>query len=213
MPKKKEEKKKNRFKLPFVKPLIFLGIIALIILIFTSKPTIFWRPIVNFLNAGVELNSNTTLSQDEAKNRVEEEINSGDERIEINEEIITVLARENFGNLRDLTIDIEENEMKLLFILNDEVEDLEIYGQMIATVNENNQLEINRVGTGRIGLPSSLNQFIFEGLFSRLTLGQEINNDKLVFQLLGVRESFNFENITLEKDNLVLENLEFNLFN
>ncbi|MDQ7020590.1 MAG: hypothetical protein Q9M91_01965 [Candidatus Dojkabacteria bacterium] len=142
--------------------LIILAAIGILIFLLVTRTNIILGTVIDFLNKDLETTSisSENTSYDilaDVYSQIDEELEI--QSLEFSEEEITILARESFEDLEDLTIDIESNKITLFWKAYSRVEDHPVLG--VVTLNkESDNIEIDHFGTARIGFPKIVNKFV-----------------------------------------------------
>jgi hypothetical protein len=189
-----------------------LGIIILccaVSIISLSKPGFVWTPLSEFLNDGKQ----TTIIADRSAAEVQQEIlgqvtSVGENNIKVTEEQLTVLARQQLPQLRDLTVDIEQGILSLYWKL-DQSEN-SIIANVDIGIDQSGKVSIKKIGTPKIALPESFNNAVAESVIqaitnsanqSEMTSSATNSFDPSMLQnLITTNENFQLKSINLEND-------------
>lgn len=194
--------------------LVFCFIIIAGIYVASTKPSGVWEKVIDFLNADLVVQEQNLSTYDAVKANLDEQLDvKGENNIEITEEQLTVLGRENISQLDTLTADIESEVVRLYWVIDNRVEDKPLWGVVEIGVVDSKP-EIQKVGTERFGLPSVLNEAITNGILSLLNFGDESKDpNDLVKNLITKNDEMQINKITLEKDKMVITiNVDVSLF-
>ncbi len=191
--------------------LLIVGLLYLVI----AKPDALWKRFVDFLNNDINVEQFNNLSYEDATAELNNQIdNIGDNQIVITENQLTAIGRKNIPQLKNLTIDTKLNTIRILWNL-DEIENNEpLWGIIEISKNNANELQINKIGTNRVGLPSFVNKAISDVALNILDFGSEDRNaDQIFNQLVDFNENYKIQSIDIQ-DGQVVVNLEVkaNLF-
>lgn len=190
--------------------LIFAGIYIL-----TTKPVGAWEKIVEFLNDDVQVNYTKSLpNYDTVKVSVDDQLNTkGQNEIKITEDQLTVLGRENISQLKNLTVDVESEVVRLYWTIDENNKENPLWGVVEIKILEGKP-EIKKIGTERVGLPSFLNEALTNGILAMLDFGNnEKNPNEIIRALITKNEEMEISEIRLEKDLLVIVvNVDVSIF-
>lgn len=212
MSEEKEEKESSRSALSqivlIIKVIFFTLIFCFCFFIMTliARPMVLWKPISNFLNKGVILKENLEYTPQTARDYVEAQIGVfGENEITLPEDVITAIARDGIKNLPNLTIDIENGAAKLYWQLDTTRKSAEVLGFVEVKLDENNTIEVSKVGTPRFTLPKSLSNSLFSTALGILAIeGDKDNKNNLIFELLQIEKSYSIQNIEFKENELKL---------
>ena len=216
--KERDYEKDEKGRLPGCRNIgcFFLLIIAALVIfcfyVVLSKPKSLWNPLVDFLNAEVELKDENKLTFLESKSIVEEKINDNHAEVKIPENALTALTQESFDSFKNINVQIEEGRMFVYFVLDDSIPENPLYGVVVVKINEAQNLEIEKVGTPKVGIPKQINKALVNSALAYLTLGEKLEEENLIYKLLASKNSFKAEKIEFQQDNLVLKNITFDLY-
>jgi hypothetical protein len=102
--------------------------------------------------------------------------------------------------------------MFVYFVLDDSIPENPLYGVVVVKINEAQNLEIEKVGTPKVGIPKQINKALVNSALAYLTLGEKLEEENLIYKLLASKNSFKAEKIEFQQDNLVLKNITFDLY-
>lgn len=185
--------------------LLIVGFSYLII----SKPDSLWKRFVSFLNNDIQVQEFNNLSYEDATAQLNNQIDTiGDNQIVITEDQLTAIGRKNIPQLNHLTIDTKPNKIRVLWQLDKTTENEPLWGIIEISKTETNDLEISKIGTNRVGLPSFVNRAITDLALNVLDFGSEDRDaDQIFNQLVDFNEDYQIKSIDI-KDNQVVVNLE-----
>lgn len=169
--------------------LILLLICCLsITFILISKPPVVWDSVVDFNNMEIELLDDSEFSYEDAVDRIDEQIvNRGDNFVTIEEEFLSVLARESFPALKDLTILVGEDSMTLYWLID---ESSNLIGAAEIRIDNDSRLYIDGLGTPRFKLPKELSNSVAGIALTYLNFGNSTNESgNLIYKILGAKDS------------------------
>ena len=195
--------------------LLFILVIIGFAYIIINKPAFIWSEVVEYLNDGqkapkYEPQDLTTL-QESINSQIS---NIGEVSINLTQDQLTTLIRNNTVQLKDLTVDIDPNLLTLYWYLDNSLPAKPLYGIVEIKSTESGNLEITKVGTGKVGLPDAVNKFATNTVYSLLNL----ENTEGTSPLSILTSIFNSENITVKsvklEDGLVkiTADIKVNLF-
>lgn len=194
--------------------IIFLSF-SFVIYIFIKKPEPIWNEVVIFLNDDLQVEEyKKNTDPDLIRVKVNDQINSiGENEVMISEDDLTALVRDNYSDLKELTIDIEPGKMNFVWIIDDSIEDNPLYGVVVFKSKEG-ELYIQKAGTNKVALPQIINRLITKSAFKVLELGKQEVNDQLILEILDMDEDFKVKEIRLIDENLyLLLDVDVNVFN
>lgn len=173
----------------------------------------------NFLNIAITfLNNDLEISQPELtqsskniKENIDAQVKSvGENQIEISEADLTVLARDRFDNLKDLTVDIKDGYMIFYWQIYESDEKLYAIAE-IKNENKDN-LYIDRLGTKRFFFPKRFNRIIAGFSFNGIDFVKDKEN-KLIYEILDSDQVYTIEDVKFEDNKLKLTiNVDIKLF-
>jgi hypothetical protein len=181
---------------------------VIFIVLLIAKPPFFWGRTTDFLNKDVSIDTEKDYVElSTAQDLLESQIQSiGENRVELDEETLTVLARNSFENVPHLTVDLEEGSLRLIWIIDNTKDDHPLYGVAEIKKDDDNNLYIDKLGTPRVYLPKPIGKAIFTTMVSLLTIGDEkADQNSLIYQLLSANPTFDITNIEFGDDELILD--------
>jgi hypothetical protein len=179
----------------------------LFILLLIVKPPFFWSRTTDFLNKNTSVDTekdyvDLTTAQDILESQIQA---VGENKVELDEDILTVLARNSFENVPYLTVDLEKDSLKLIWIIDNSKDEYPLYGVAEIKKDSKNSLYIDKLGTPRVYLPKAIGKAIFTTIVSLLTIGDEkADQNSLIYQLLSANPTFDITEIEFADDKLIL---------
>lgn len=195
--------------------LVILLLVVGTVFIIVNKPSGLWNSVVTFLNAGVNVPEYNGTTSEEAKNSINDQITKvGENQVEIDEDEFTAIVKERVPDLKNPSIDIEANVIKLFWELDQTIKEEPLFAVMEIKV-ENKKLVISKVGVNRFGTPAFLNDFVSNTVIS---LFNQSNTKKdgdygLLYNFLAPDENITITDLKLEQDKAIITlNINANLF-
>lgn len=175
--------------------LFFLLIIIGFIYIVINKPPVIWSEVVSFLNAEQSAPAYKPQDLDSLQDSINNQINEvGEVTIELTQDQLTTLIRDKSSQLNELTIDIEKDKLYLYFYLDKTLPAKPLYG-IVEISEDNNNLAITRIGTGKVALPEIFNKTATNTIYSLLNI-DTTNEQNPTSILSGI---FNSESLDIKK--------------
>lgn len=176
--------------------LLFVLTIIGIAYVIINKPAFIWSEVVTFLND--DQRAPTYKPQD--LTNLQESINSqisniGEVQINLTQDQLTTLVRDQATQLNDLTIEINPQQLNIYFFLDKTLPAKPLYGIVNITQSADGKLEISRIGTGLIPLPDFINKTATNGVYSILNIDNSNQNQSPLSILSSI---FNSENLTIK---------------
>ncbi len=184
-------------------------------LILISKPPVVWDGIVSFNNKDAYLDYETEYNLEESRKHVEEQIqNIGENTINLEEDHLTVLARSSFPELKDLTIDMEEGEMRIYWSIEQIKTEAPLIGYAEIRKNNDNELYVEQLGTPRFRLPRSLNETISTAALAIFSFGEEkASENNLLYKIISANGDVEIKDVRFLDDSLeLIVNVDVNLY-
>lgn len=191
---------------------ILLVLLSIVIII--TRPAAIWGNITMFFNAGLQLPVNEEVSEEKA----EEEINSqlekvGENLVIINESQLAGLTKNKLSQLKDLKVDIEKENIKFIWTMDKTNEEAPLFGIIEINIGENNQLQVSRVGTNRVSIPTVLNKLLTESVLAISNIQGTDNKNNLLYTILPFDKNIEINSIQLDQDQInLIVNLKAGLF-
>lgn len=194
---------------------LFLLLIIGCIYIVINKPPFIWSEIVEYANNGIEAPKYTPQDLNNLQDNINSQINNiGEVKINLTQDQLTTLIRNNTTGLNDLTVDINNNEMIIYWQLDKTLPAKPLYGIVEIKETSEGNLEISKIGTGRIGLPDFISTAATNTVYSLLNINKE--NQTPVGLLTSI---FTSDNLTIKSVNLedglvkITADIKVDLFN
>jgi len=198
--------------------ILIILLVTGVIYLFSAKPSGLWNATVDFLNTDNSIlsSSSNTLDSQTVKNDINNQIKTiGDTDFIITQEQLTALAKDKFSNFRNLSVLVTKSYIRLYWDLDQTISSNTLKGIIELKLDSNNKLYLNKVGTGRIGLPNFLNNFMTNTFYSILNINNANKDDKYGF-LLNLIPASNLKIKQLELDDKKIHikaNIKVDLFN
>ncbi|MCA9381702.1 hypothetical protein KC678_05530 [Candidatus Dojkabacteria bacterium] len=179
------------------------------------RPPSIWNGIVEFSNKDVELKKENEISFEQAKQSIQDQITQiGENTVVVEEDYVTALAREGFKGFKDLTIDVGEGYLDINWALESSLPNKPLIAQLRIGTNQDNQIEIKRLGTPALSLPKSVNQALTAVIINLINSNDSSGENKsLMGNLLSVQNDASIESISF-KDGYIelIVNINVNLY-
>jgi hypothetical protein len=187
--------------------LIFILLIVGLIFLIANKPANIWGSVVDFLNAGIQIDAASPLTIEAAREQINSQIETvGKNTITINEAQLTALTKDRLPQLGNLQTSIEDNSIKLYWNLDEFSAQKPLYGVLEIKKSNEGKIEITSIGTNRIAVPEVLSKTVSESIVSVLNIGNTTDEKfRLVYNLLNPDKNLKIDDITIEKDNIIIE--------
>ncbi len=196
--------------------LIILSVCFLsVFFIIFSKPPAIWEIIVDYNNKDGGLNYELEITKEEAQELIESQIDEiGENVIEIPEDYVSVLARDSFSELKNLTVDMEEDKMKLYWSIEQIETPKPLIGYAEIRKNIDNELYVEQLGTPRFRLPRALNNSLSTAALAVFSFGEEkAENNNLLYKILSADDSVQINDVNFKEDVLeIIINVEVRLY-
>ena len=195
--------------------LIILAIIGIAYVII-NKPAVIWSEVVTYLNAGERAPSSSPQDLTNLQDLVNSQIsNIGEVQINLTQDQLTTLIRDQATQLNDLTIEVKPKQLTIYFYLDKTLPAKPLYGIVNINQTPEGKLEISRIGTGLIPLPDFVNKTATNTIYSVLNI-DNTNQDQSPISILS--SIFNSQNITIKSVDLqegtvkITADIKVNLF-
>jgi len=190
---------------------ILLFCCASIIFIIINRPAFIWDRVVSFLNQGLELPQYTPSSASYVEENIISNLKTGQNDVYITEDQLTTIARDRFPQFKDLTFDIESEELKFYWALDNNTNP--IYANVSMKIVDNN-IKISKIGTPNLDLPEFTSSAINSAIISLLNINGQSGEDSILNTILNSDSNFKVNKIEFQKDKVYLDVfLNINLFN
>jgi len=195
--------------------LIILAIVGIAYVII-NKPAVIWSEVVTYLNAGERAPSSSPQDLTNLQDLVNSQIsNIGEVQINLTQDQLTTLIRDQATQLNDLTIEVKPKQLTIYFYLDKTLPAKPLYGIVNINQTPEGKLEISRIGTGLIPLPDFVNKTATNTIYSVLNI-DNTNQDQSPISILS--SIFNSQNITIKSVDLqegtvkITADIKVNLF-
>lgn len=188
--------------------LLIILLIAGFIFLIANKPTGIWGTFVNFMNAEIVEPQYEVVPEEQAIISINDQVtNVGENEVVITEQLLGSIVKGRFPQFKDMKVDIEQDIVKLVWKMDETVPETPLYGVIDITQNQQNKnLEITKVGTGRVGTPQFLNDAItgtITSFLNKLVPGQESN--QILYNILSPEGGVTLSDVKIEKDQIKLK--------
>ncbi len=185
------------------------------IFIAVNKPAGIWNTAVDFLNAGVSVPAFKGTTSDQAKAAINSQITKvGENKVTIDEDSFTAILRQKIPDLKEPSVDIEPDLIKVYWKLDQSVPNDPLYG-VVEIIVQDKKLVITKAGVNRVGSPAFLNDFVSNTVIS---LFNQANSKKdqdfsLLYNFLSPDQNVTITGVSLQQDKAVITlNIAANLF-
>ncbi|MCA9386848.1 hypothetical protein KC669_02315 [Candidatus Dojkabacteria bacterium] len=195
--------------------LIIFFCCALFFIITAYRPPSIWNGIVEFSNKDVELKKESDISFEEAKEHIGEQVTAiGENKVIIEEDYLTALAKEGFNGFKDLTVNVEEGHLDLFWALESSIPNNPLIAQIRVGTDSSGDVVIQRLGTPRVSVPRSVNQLLTTAVIKLLNSEKnDTNNKSIIGNLLSVENDTSIEKINFRDGFVELTiNINVNLY-
>lgn len=208
MPEQKKEKRTRRKVTSLFLRILGCWVPILLLFLFIafliSKPPIIWNGVADFINNDVSVDPISPLTEEEALQQINSQLKTvGENTIRINETQLTALLSPRLTQLKNLVVDLEDGTIKLIWTLDDNSNGKDIYG-IIELVYKEGELKIQRIGTGRIYLPESLNETITSSILSITQMSNNSTTSNLMQIVLPFESGLEIKSLDINKDEIVI---------
>jgi hypothetical protein len=189
--------------------LLLVACICGSIFVILSKPPFIWNPVVDYLNADLFIPDHYNVNFFDAKNILSQQITLvGENNVALTEAQFTALAQDKLPVIAKPFFDIESDYLRILWVLDDSIPEHPLFGVIEIKQDAENNLYINKIGTGKVGLPDILNN----GINSAITKFGGNNPIELINKLISSDENIKVEDIVLQKDQILIKvNVKVNI--
>ncbi len=172
----------------------------------------FLNSAITFLNDDLEISKPELTGDSESiKANIDSQVKSvGENKVEISEADLTILARDRFDDLKNLTVDIKDGYM--IFYWEIFRRDEKLYAIAEIKNEDKDNLYIDRLGTKRFFFPKRLNRIVAGFSFNGVDFFKD-EESKLIYEILDSDQVYTIEDIKFENDKLILTiNVDIKLF-
>lgn len=190
--------------------LIIILCCVVTVLLILARPAFLWKPFTEFLNSnssGYVYSDGYLFTPEEVKNRLNAQItNLGVNPIEISEDELSVLVKDNVKGLSSPKIDVEPNSITLYFKLEESLQGSPILVEVELILNPDKTVSLGHIGTPKIAIPEFAKEFILKLIGS--TLGIDLTKGN-VLNLMIENTPVDLSKIQILKNKIVL-NIDIN---
>jgi hypothetical protein len=183
--------------------LLFCPIILIFLLIFL-KPPVIWDSFVSFSNDGIEI-ENPDISLEESRNIVSEQLTSlGENDVIIPEEVITVLARENFPELKNVSVRVRDESMNIYWEI-DSSNNPPLLASAEILKSNTGELYVSKLGTPRFTIPEFVVGAVSNAALTAMQFGEEkAERNNLLYKILDANKDLNIQNVEFTDESLII---------